>query len=125
MRGVPGKYAAMHELSLALGLLENIEETAFKQGFERVLAVHVRVGALSGIAPEALQFSWNLASAGTIAADSLLKIEDVPLVVYCDACGTERAPVRSSGLTCPECASACPTIVRGRDIQLVSVEVPE
>jgi hydrogenase nickel incorporation protein HypA/HybF len=115
----------MHELSVALGLIEGIQDSAARGGFERVLAVHVRVGALSGIAPDALQFSWKLASAGTLAADSALKIEDVPLVVFCERCGGERAPRPASGLICPDCASACPTIVRGRDLQLVAVEVPE
>jgi hydrogenase nickel incorporation protein HypA/HybF len=115
----------MHELSVALGLIEGIQNSAARGGYDRVLAVHVRVGALSGIAPEALSFSWKLASAGTLADDSVLRIEPVPLVVFCDRCGAEREPPPASGLICPECASACPTIVRGRDLQLVAVEVPE
>jgi hydrogenase nickel incorporation protein HypA/HybF len=115
----------MHELSVALSLIEGIEDSASRDGFNRVLAVHVRVGALSGVAPEALRFSWQLASAGTLAADSLLQIEDVPLVVFCDHCASERSPRPGTGLICPTCASACSTIVRGRDLQLVAVEVPE
>ncbi len=66
----------MHELSVALGLLEGVEETAAQQGIERVAAIHVRVGALSGIAPDALSFSWDLATEDTIAAGSALQIED-------------------------------------------------
>jgi hydrogenase nickel incorporation protein HypA/HybF len=46
----------VHELSVALSLLEGVEETAARQGIARVAAVHVRVGALSGIAPDALSF---------------------------------------------------------------------
>jgi hydrogenase nickel incorporation protein HypA/HybF len=115
----------MHELSVALSMIEGIADSAARDGFERVLAVHVRVGALSGIAPEALRFSWKLATAGTLAEDSTLTIEDVPLVVFCELCGCERTPRPAGGLICPECASACPTIVRGRDLQLVAVEVPE
>ena len=115
----------MHELSVALNLLEGVQETAARDGILKVLAVHVRVGALSGIAPDALRFSWELATAGTVAADSALRIEDVPLVVYCERCAGERAPRAASGLTCPACGSACPTIVRGRELQLVAMEVPE
>jgi hydrogenase nickel incorporation protein HypA/HybF len=115
----------MHELSVALGLIEGIEDSASREGFERVLSVHVRVGALSGIAPDALRFSWKLASAGTLAADSALEIEDVPLVVFCEYCEAERMPRPGSGLICPECMNAAPTILRGRDLQLVAVEVPE
>ena len=115
----------MHELSVALSLIDGITESAQRDGFERVLSVRVRVGALSGIAPEALRFSWNLASAGTLAADSALEIEDVPLVVFCERCEAERTPRQSGGLICPECAGVCPNIVRGRELQLVAVEVPE
>jgi hydrogenase nickel incorporation protein HypA/HybF len=115
----------MHELSVALGLIEGIQESASRDGFERVLAVHVRVGALSGIAPDALRFSWKLASAGTLASDSTLEIEDVPLVVFCEYCEDERTPHPGSGLLCPQCARACTTIVHGRELQLVAVEVPE
>ncbi|MFN2460302.1 MAG: hydrogenase maturation nickel metallochaperone HypA [Candidatus Velthaea sp.] len=115
----------MHELSVALSLIEGIDDSARRDGFERVLAVHVRVGALSGIAPAALLFSWRLATAGTLAADSRLEIEDVPLVVFCEHCEAERTPRTASGLICPDCGNACPHIVRGRELQLVAVEVPQ
>lgn len=115
----------MHELSVALDLLEGVQQTATRDGIDRILAVHVRVGALSGIAPEALKFSWELATAGTVAAGSVLRIEAVPLVVFCESCAQERAPRASSGLVCPSCGSACPAIVRGRELQLVAMEVPE
>ena len=115
----------MHELSVALDLLEGVQQTATRDGIERILAVHVRIGALSGIAPDALKFSWELATAGTVAANSALLVEAVPLVVFCETCAAERAPRASSGLVCPQCGSACPTIVRGRELQLVAMEVPE
>lgn len=115
----------MHELSVALSLLDGVRETAARDRIERVLAVHVRVGALSGIAPEALRFSWELASAGTVAAESMLRIEDVPLVVFCERCAAERAPRPATGLVCPDCGSACPAILHGRELELVAMEVPE
>lgn len=115
----------MHELSVALNLVEGVQETAAREGIERVIAVHVRVGALSGIARDALMFSWELATAGTLAAESALRIEDVPLVVFCERCETERSPRAATGLLCPECGTACPKIVRGRELQLVAMEVPQ
>jgi hydrogenase nickel incorporation protein HypA/HybF len=115
----------LHELSVALSLLEGIEETASRDGIARVLAVHLRIGALSGIAPDALRFSWELATAGTVAAQSALRIEDVPVAVWCEHCDEERKPRVASGLTCPVCGTVCPTIVRGRELQLVAMEVPE
>lgn len=114
----------MHELSVALSLLEGVNEEAARAGISRVRAVHVRVGALSGIACDALRFSWELACEDTIAAGSALRIEHVPLVVDCERCG-EAEPLPGAGLVCPYCHQAAPTIVRGRELHLVAMEVPE
>ncbi len=115
----------MHEITVALGVLEGVEATAREQGIERISAVHVRVGALSGIVRDALLFSWGVATERTIAEGSELKIEEIPLAVFCERCEAERSPVPGSGLLCPECGMICPRIVRGREMQLVSMEVPE
>ncbi len=115
----------MHELSIAMGLLEGVEETAAQQGIERVSAIHLRIGALTGIVPDALLFSWDLAAEDTVAAGSALRIEHVPLSVFCEHCEGERDPRPGSGLICPDCGNTCPSIVRGRELQLVAMEVRE
>jgi hydrogenase nickel incorporation protein HypA/HybF len=115
----------VHEISVALSLLEGVESTAREQGIDRVAAVHVRVGALSGVVRDALVFSWDVVTAETICEGSQLRVEEVPLVIYCERCEGERAPRPGSGLLCPECANVAPRIVRGREMQLVAMEVPE
>jgi hydrogenase nickel incorporation protein HypA/HybF len=114
----------MHELSVALSLLDGISRTAEQAGIERVTAVHLRIGALSGIARDALAFSWDVASADTLAAGSELRIEDVPLAVYCERCKAERAPSPGTGLVCPVCRRTAPRILRGQELEIVAMEVP-
>jgi hydrogenase nickel incorporation protein HypA/HybF len=114
----------VHEITVALGLLDGVETTACEQGIERVDVVHVRVGALAGIVRDALLFSWDVATAGSVAAGSRLSIEEVPLVVFCERCQGERAPQPGYGLLCPDCGTPSPQIVRGREMQLVAMEVP-
>jgi hydrogenase nickel incorporation protein HypA/HybF len=114
----------MHEVTVALGVLEGVEATARAQGIERVSGVHVRVGALSGVVKDALLFSWSVATERTIAEGSELIIEEIPLAVFCDFCEAERAPEPGTGLVCPECGNIAPHIVRGREMQLVAMEVP-
>jgi hydrogenase nickel incorporation protein HypA/HybF len=113
----------MHELSIALGLIESVSETAAREGAERVTAVHLRLGAMSGIVRDALEFSWELASAGTVAAGSELRIEEIPLTVYCQACLSERSPLPGHGLVCPQCGAVAATIVHGRELELVAMEI--
>jgi hydrogenase nickel incorporation protein HypA/HybF len=114
----------MHEITVAMSVLEGVSETAREQGIERVSVVHVRIGALAGVVRDALLFSWDVATAQTVAEGSELRIEEVPLVVFCEYCEDERAPDPGTGLLCPECATPCPRIVSGREMQLVAMEVP-
>lgn len=114
----------MHEITIALSLLEGVQSTALEQGIDRVSAVHVRLGALSGVGRDALLFSWDVATAETIAEGSQLCIEEIPLIVFCEHCEGERAPPPGSGLLCPECGTPSPRIVRGREMLLVAMEVP-
>jgi hydrogenase nickel incorporation protein HypA/HybF len=114
----------VHEITVALALLDSVQEAAFEQGIEQVKAVHVRVGAFSGVVRDALLFSWDVATAETVAAGSTLVVEDIPLVVFCERCSGERSPLPGTGLLCPECKTPSPQIVRGREMQLVAMEVP-
>ena len=114
----------MHEVTVALSLLESIQAVALEQGIERVSAVNVRLGALSGVVRDALLFSWDVATADSVAAGSELRIEEIPLVVFCEFCEVERQPAPGTGLVCPDCGTPSPRIVRGREMQLVSMEVP-
>ena len=87
-------------------------------------AVHVRVGALSGIVRDALLFSWDVATARTIAEGSRLWWRRFRWWYFCERCEAERAPHSGTGLLCPACGTPSPHIVRGREMQLVSMEVP-
>lgn len=80
----------MHELSIALSLAEVAGEAAAKAGARRVLAVRVRIGLLSGVAADALRFSYELATAGTLLEGSRLDIDELPVVVFCPDCQAER-----------------------------------
>jgi hydrogenase nickel incorporation protein HypA/HybF len=113
----------MHELSLALSLLDQIGATAQREGATRVSEVHLRLGRMSGVVRDALLFSWELARTDTIASDAELVIEDVAVAVWCPRCDSERAVRDGEGLTCAECGEVAPTIVRGRELELVAMAV--
>lgn len=68
----------MHELSIALSLVELASEEASRLSASRVAALYVRIGASSGVVADALRFSFDLATEGTAIAGARLEIEDVP-----------------------------------------------
>ena len=66
----------MHELSIAVNIVEIAQEALSRHGGERVRAVHLQIGPLAGVAKEALLFSYGLACEGTAAEGSKLIIEE-------------------------------------------------
>ena len=66
----------VHELSIALRIIEIAEDEARRNGSRKIDAVHLRLGALSGVAREALLFSYRLACEGTVAEGSRLLFEE-------------------------------------------------
>lgn len=115
----------MHELSLAMSLVEAATEEVLRLGNVRVEALHLRLGALSGVVREALELSFDLAAAGTPIAGARLAIEEVPIAVYCPACGVERELPGLQSFRCPVCAAEAAEVVRGRELELVGLEVDD
>ena len=65
----------MHELSIALRLVELVEEQLAGEPADTVVvAVDIRVGELSSVVPEALHFAWGPATDGTRLAGASLRI---------------------------------------------------
>ncbi len=115
----------MHELSIAMSLVEIASEEASRLGTGRVTAVHVRVGALSGVVADALQFSWDLATADTAVAGARLQIEEVPVTIYCERCAAERTLPSPQRFRCPVCDELALQIRGGRDLAMTALEVDD
>jgi hydrogenase nickel incorporation protein HypA/HybF len=112
----------MHEMSIALGLLDVAEEEAGPRGW-RVAALHLKLGPLSGVVPAALVSAYELAREGTSLASANLVIEEVPVSAYCPACSAERSPAQWWDLVCPTCGSAMPEVLHGQELDLVALEI--
>jgi hydrogenase nickel incorporation protein HypA/HybF len=115
----------VHELSIAIGLVELACEEAGRQGDVRVDALHLRLGPLAGVVREALLFSFDLAAAGTMVEGARLAIEDVPLVVRCPRCEQDRELPSVQRFRCPICGTPTPQVVRGKELELVALEVTD
>src|SRR3954449_11111653 len=99
----------MHELSIALSLLDVASEEAERLGV-RVVVLRLRLGPHSGVVKEALASAYELAREGTPLAEARLAIQDVPVVVYCPACQTECRPASIQLLCCPVCGAPTPDV---------------
>jgi hydrogenase nickel incorporation protein HypA/HybF len=114
----------MHELSIAMSIIELAEEEAERRGVQ-VEAVHLKLGALSGVVKDALLSCYEMVCDGTPLQGSRLIIEEVPVVVFCLKCCAER-PLSSIQLfCCPECGTPCSEIVHGKELEVVALEIKE
>lgn len=111
----------MHELSIALSMIEQIEEESARRGGGVVETVYVRVGVLSGVDAEALRFAFEMAREDTPLAESRLEIESVPLLVYCPQCASTHAP-DPWNIACPDCIKPPQEILHGRELEVRAFE---
>jgi len=115
----------MHELSIAMGIIEIATEEAARLGAERVTALHLKLGPLSGVVKEALEFSYELACEGTCVAGSQLIIQDVPVVIHCANCDEDRVVESIQNLRCDVCGELSADVRQGRELAVVALEVEQ
>jgi hydrogenase nickel incorporation protein HypA/HybF len=113
----------VHELSIACELVESVDAAARQAGATRVSIVHLRLGKLSGVVSDALQFGYDIATKGTLLEGSQLVIEELPVVIYCDACGREVALPGIQNFNCPNCGTPSRHIRQGKEMEIRSMEV--
>jgi len=114
----------MHELSIAMGIVDAALDEAQRRGVQ-VSAVHLRLGALSGVVKDALLFSYEVACQDTALQGSRLIVEDVPVVVFCPQCQERKTLSSVQSFSCPECGAPTRDILQGKELEVFALEVPE
>ncbi len=112
----------MHELSLTENLVRVLQEQSVAQNFERVLSVHLEIGALSTLEPGSLEFCFEIVARGTIAENAKLEILRTPGVAICRKCNT-RNELCAYGEACKQCESFELEVIAGKDMTIKNVEV--
>ena len=112
----------MHELAICQSLMDQIEGIARERNAVCVTSIVVGIGPLSGVESQLLKNAYPVASAGSIAEDAELLIEQLPLKVKCTRCGSESDALPNK-LTCKQCGDWRTTVVSGDELLLMSVEL--
>ena len=115
----------MHELSIAMSILDIAQEEADRHSNAHIEAIHLRLGPLSGVVKQALLSAFELAAEGSGFADCALVIEDVPISVFCATCNGERQVRSMQCFQCVECGTAASDVVHGRELQVSALELSE
>ena len=105
-------------------ILEIAEEEAGRHA-GRVAAIHLRLGPLSGVAREALLSAYDLAREASPLADAPLRIQEVPLLVYCPACQANHTLEGLQSLCCPICGGIECDVINGRELEVTGLEIED
>lgn len=117
----------MHEMAIAMSLLELAEKEAAANGCSRLLSVTVHYGELAGIMPEALQLAFSALTANSPHAGTRLELVSLPLRLRCPFCQTTFEGGNDIFQPCPNCGEEFGHIVeQGRELLLARIEaVPD
>jgi hydrogenase nickel incorporation protein HypA/HybF len=113
----------MHELSIALSIVDGVVDELGQCGASEVSSVHLRLGRLAGVDKQALLFSYHVAVQETLLAHSRLIIEDVDVTIRCSTCGAEGRPQSFPVLTCNRCGALADRIIAGQELEITAMEV--
>lgn len=115
----------MHELSIAMSIVEMAQEEAARRGAVQIQAIHLRLGQLSGVVKQALLSSYEMACEATVLQGSQLLIEEIPVEVFCPKCEQPRLVDSIQWFCCPECGTPTPTVLHGKELEVVALEITE
>ncbi len=115
----------MHELSIAMSIVDAVTESAAAYPGARVKEVRLRLGALASVVEDSLQFCWELATEGTPLAGAALVIHKLPVVVHCDACGADTEIEGVQSFRCPRCGELAADLRQGRELEIDSIELED
>jgi hydrogenase nickel incorporation protein HypA/HybF len=115
----------MHELSIAMSIVEMAQEEAEQRGNARVQAVHLRLGLLSGVVKEALQSSYEMACESTLLEGSRLVIEEIPVEIFCPTCQVARPAQSIQWFSCVECGATTCNVLHGKELEVFALELAE
>lgn len=115
----------MHEMGITAEVLRAAVEGAESAGAVRINSVHLTVGELTEIVPDALQFAWETLTPGTLAEGAELVIEHTPGHSVCLTCENEFDHDRWDRI-CPKCGSFATKGISGDELLIdkVDVELP-
>lgn len=114
----------MHEASLAGGVLQLVEDTARREGFSRLLELHLAAGELSGVDPRALRFALEALAPGTLLQGAQILIDEPAGEAWCMACAA-TVPLARRGDACPSCGGFQLQPTGGLELRVVDMRVSD
>jgi len=112
----------MHELSIAEAIINSTLDEVSKHEGCKVEEVGLRIGTLSGVMPDALEFAYEIAVRDTALDGSRISMEIVPAKGICSECG-ESCSFEMTPFICPACGSFKIDLKGGYELDIAYIKI--
>ena len=114
----------MHEMSIALGMVDALYRIAEENKAGRISSVKLKIGKMSGIVADSLKFAFDAVKLEhPLLSEAEIIIEEVPLVYECNDCHVSSSAADIYIFACAGCGSRNLKLVSGKEQHIESVEV--
>ncbi len=114
----------MHELSIAMSILDIVKEYAEKENASEVTEIEIELGSLSGVVSESLVFALEMACKNTISEKAEIKILEIKAEAKCKHCN-QIFELENYFAPCPECKNSGYEILKGKELQVKSLKIEQ
>ena len=114
----------MHELSIANSIMNIVLDEIASKNLPQVKAIGLKIGVLSGILPDALEFGFDVLKKKTVLEKTKLEIEEIPLKGKCKACNKDFE-VTDLVFACPQCGSPSIDLEQGQELNIAYLKIEE
>ena len=112
----------MHEMTICESIVQVLEQQAAAQNYTRVKTVWLEIGRLAGVETQALRFSFDAVTRGTLADNAKLEIVETRGTAWCMRCAKSVEVARLSD-ACPDCGSYQLQVSGGEELRIKELEV--
>ncbi|MDR2147303.1 MAG: hydrogenase maturation nickel metallochaperone HypA [Tannerella sp.] len=110
----------MHELSLALNIVEIAEEKAKEKNASEIEEIELEIGRLAGVELQTFFFALESAVKGTILDKAHIVRHIIDGEGRCSDCG-KTVEMTSLLTPCPACGSYLINILKGKELKIKSL----
>ncbi|MGQ0466359.1 MAG: hydrogenase maturation nickel metallochaperone HypA [Sporichthyaceae bacterium] len=110
----------MHELALCAAIADIAGRRA---GDRRVEVVHLKVGQLRQVVPDALTFCWSMLVEDTDLAGAALDLDRIDAVLECRTCGARTGVGFPPTLACGRCAGFDIAVLAGEEFEVTALDL--
>ena len=110
----------MHEMSVALSIIDIATEQAAKENALKILELDLDIGTLAGIEFESLEFALEISVKNTMLENSKINLNKIEAKASCIDCLHEFEALNLFN-NCPLCKSYNTKLIQGKELQVKSL----